>query len=64
MGLHAHSGSGIRTPEAWSEVALFLAEAAERFPEARVLDLGGGLGVPERPGRAVDAGALRSREQD
>jgi len=40
VGLHAHSGSGIRTPEAWSEVALFLAAAAERFPDTRVLDLG------------------------
>jgi diaminopimelate decarboxylase/aspartate kinase len=51
VGLHSHIGSGIRTAEAWSEVALFLAEAAERFPDVRVLDLGGGLGVPERPGQ-------------
>jgi bifunctional diaminopimelate decarboxylase / aspartate kinase len=51
VGLHAHSGSGVRTAEAWSEVAIFLASAAERFPGARVLDLGGGLGVPERPGQ-------------
>ncbi|HKI05305.1 MAG TPA: bifunctional aspartate kinase/diaminopimelate decarboxylase, partial [Thermoanaerobaculia bacterium] len=59
VGLHAHSGSGIRTPEAWSEVALFLSAAAERFPEARVLDLGGGLGVPERPGQSpLDLGDL------
>ncbi|MFL6193912.1 MAG: bifunctional aspartate kinase/diaminopimelate decarboxylase [Thermoanaerobaculia bacterium] len=50
-GLHAHAGSGIRTAEAWSEVALYLAAAAERFPDVRVLDLGGGLGVPERPGQ-------------
>lgn len=52
VGLHAHSGSGIRTAEAWSEVAIFLARSAERFPSVRVLDLGGGLGVPERPGQA------------
>lgn len=59
VGLHAHSGSGIRTPEAWSEVALFLSAAAERFPDARVLDLGGGLGVPERPGQSpLDLGNL------
>jgi bifunctional diaminopimelate decarboxylase / aspartate kinase len=59
VGLHAHIGSGIRSPEAWSEVALFLAEAAERFPDARVLDLGGGLGVPERPGQTpLDLAAL------
>jgi diaminopimelate decarboxylase/aspartate kinase len=59
VGLHSHIGSGIRTPEAWSEVALFLAEAAEQFPDVRVLDLGGGLGVPERPGQIpLDLGAL------
>jgi diaminopimelate decarboxylase/aspartate kinase len=59
VGLHSHIGSGIRTPEAWSEVALFLAAAAERFPDVRVLDLGGGLGVPERPGQnPLDLAAL------
>jgi len=59
VGLHAHVGSGIRSPEAWQEVALFLAAEAGRFPEARVLDLGGGLGVPERPGQsALDLAAL------
>ncbi len=51
VGLHAHSGSGVRTAEAWSEVATFLAAAAERFPGVHVLDLGGGLGVKERPGQ-------------
>ena len=50
-GLHAHAGSGIRTPEAWGETALFLAAVASRFPHLRVLDLGGGLGIPERPGQ-------------
>ncbi|HSS77843.1 MAG TPA: bifunctional aspartate kinase/diaminopimelate decarboxylase, partial [Thermoanaerobaculia bacterium] len=40
VGLHAHMGSGIRTPEAWQEVALFLAAEAGRFPDVRVLDLG------------------------
>jgi len=51
VGVHAHAGSGIRTPGAWTEIALFLAAAAERFPGVRVLDVGGGLGVPERPGQ-------------
>jgi diaminopimelate decarboxylase/aspartate kinase len=59
VGLHAHMGSGIRTPEAWQEVALFLGAEAARFPDVRVLDLGGGLGVPERPGQsALDLAAL------
>jgi diaminopimelate decarboxylase/aspartate kinase len=51
VGLHAHAGSGIRTPGAWTAVALYLAAAAAAFPEVRVLDVGGGLGVPERPGQ-------------
>jgi diaminopimelate decarboxylase/aspartate kinase len=67
VGLHAHLGSGIRNAEAWSEVALFLAAAARRFPGARVLDVGGGLGVPERPGQvpldlaALDRGLCRCK---
>jgi diaminopimelate decarboxylase/aspartate kinase len=59
VGLHAHAGSGIRVADAWGETARFLGAAAERFPEARVLDLGGGLGVPERPGQSpLDLAAL------
>jgi len=50
VGLHAHLGSGIRTPEAWSDTALFLASIAEQIPSAQILNLGGGLSVPERPG--------------
>lgn len=46
IGLHAHTGSGIFDVENWARVAESLARAAERFPHARVLDLGGGLGVP------------------
>lgn len=51
MGLHAHLGSGIRTDQDWADTALLLAGAAERFPDVTVLDLGGGLGVPERVGQ-------------
>jgi diaminopimelate decarboxylase/aspartate kinase len=59
VGLHAHSGSGIRTAGAWLEVALYLRAAAERFPAVRVLDVGGGLGVPERPSQgALDLSEL------
>ena len=49
VGLHAHTGSGIRVSGNWRETAILLSEVAERFPEVRVLNLGGGLGVPERP---------------
>ena len=59
VGLHAHSGSGIRAVEAWSDTAAFLGSVAERFPSVRVLDLGGGLGIPERAGQSpLDLQAL------
>lgn len=53
IGIHAHSGSGILDPEKWRAVATTLAQVAERFPEAEVLDLGGGLGVPDRAGESA-----------
>ena len=67
-GVHAHVGSGIRAPQTWADLAVFLAAAARRFPEARVLDVGGGLGVPERPGQpaldlaTLDLGLRRCKE--
>ena len=51
FGLHAHSGSGIREPHNWNEIAEFLAGVAESFPDVEVLNLGGGLGVIEKPGQ-------------
>lgn len=68
VGLHAHAGSGVRTSGAWAETAAFLGAAAGRFPGVRVLDVGGGLGVPERPGQSpldlgeVDAALRRFKE--
>jgi diaminopimelate decarboxylase/aspartate kinase len=62
VGLHAHTGSGVLTPEAWRDTGQQLVELLERFPRTRYLDLGGGLGVPEKAGqrpldmRALDAG--------
>ena len=59
VGLHAHVGSGVRDPGVWSDTAVFLASFREHFPEVRALNLGGGLGVPERPGeRPLDLEAL------
>ena len=52
VGLHAHAGSGVLEPGSWQDTAVFLAEVAQRFPGVRTLDLGGGLGVPERHGQA------------
>jgi len=51
VGLHAHVGSNIFSPEKWSNTALFLAEVARDFKDVRYLDLGGGLGVVEKPGQ-------------
>mgnify|MGYP000274207765 CR=1 FL=1 len=53
VGLHAHTGSGVHTADVWSEQLRRLLAVRERFPSVRVIDLGGGLGVPERPGQPV-----------
>jgi diaminopimelate decarboxylase/aspartate kinase len=59
VGIHAHSGSGILDPDNWRAVAGELIKVARRFPSVRVLDLGGGLGVPERSSdRPFDLHAL------
>lgn len=50
VGVHAHAGSGITQADAWQQVATTLAEAARLFPEVRAIDIGGGLGVAEKPG--------------
>ena len=61
-GLHAHLGSGILAPEAWLALAHALAALVSRVgPTLRWIDLGGGLGVPERPGQAdLDLDALQA----
>jgi diaminopimelate decarboxylase/aspartate kinase len=59
VGLHAHAGSGIFDVSSWRHTAEVLGGALALFPDVRVLDLGGGLGVPDRAGRAgVDLAAL------
>jgi diaminopimelate decarboxylase/aspartate kinase len=47
VGLHSHAGSGILDADHWSETAARLAEIAAQFPDTSILDLGGGLGVPD-----------------
>jgi bifunctional diaminopimelate decarboxylase / aspartate kinase len=59
VGLHAHTGSGILDVGNWREVGELLGRLVERFPAVRVIDLGGGLGVPERHGQqGIDLAAL------
>lgn len=68
-GLHAHGGSGSFEPGHWAGAAQALAGAAPRFPAARILNLGGGLGVPEAPSwppldlRALDAALAAFRRE-
>jgi len=59
VGLHAHGGSGNFELETWLEPARVLAARIAAFHPARILNLGGGLGVPDRPGRPqVDLAGL------
>jgi diaminopimelate decarboxylase/aspartate kinase len=58
-GLHAHTGSGIFNVDNWTETGALLADLAARFPHVAVVDLGGGIGVPEQLGHAeIDLSAL------
>ncbi|MFQ6005905.1 MAG: bifunctional aspartate kinase/diaminopimelate decarboxylase, partial [Woeseia sp.] len=50
IGIHAHSGSGILDSDNWRSVAAELIKVAERFPTVEYMDLGGGLGIAEKPG--------------
>ncbi len=68
-GLHAHTGSGIFDIANWTETGSLLADLARRFPDVQVVDLGGGIGVPEQTGhgeidlQALDAGVSRLKRQ-
>ncbi len=68
-GLHAHTGSGIFEVANWTETGSLLADLAQRFPDVTVVDLGGGIGVPEQSGhgeidlQALDAGVSRLKRQ-
>jgi diaminopimelate decarboxylase/aspartate kinase len=60
VGLHAHTGSGVFEVRNWHEVGQMLGDLAKRFKHVRSIDLGGGLGVPEKPGQVpVDLAALQ-----
>ena len=64
-GLHAHTGSGILHPDNWHRSLETLGEAARQLPEVGVINLGGGLGVPDRSDElpldlaALDGGLAR-----
>jgi len=48
VGLQAHFGSGVFDVTSWEQTARLLADIAQHFESVRVIDVGGGLGVPER----------------
>lgn len=59
VGLHAHLGSGIRQPDHWAAVATVLGELRGDFPHLELINVGGGLGVPEMAGDPMlDLGAV------
>lgn len=61
VGFHAHTGSGVLTADNWRQVGRELLAVAKTFPDVRFLDLGGGLGVPEKPGqKPLDLSQLES----
>jgi len=51
VGLHAHLGSGILTPDSWKNTANFLDSLKDFFKDLKYMDLGGGLGIVEKKGQ-------------
>ena len=59
VGLQAHIGSGIFDATSWEQTARSLADIAQHFADVTVIDVGGGLGVPEHADQhGVDLGKL------
>ncbi len=49
VGLHCHVGSGILSPDNWAHNGQHLKSLLTLFPDVKYLDLGGGLGIVEKP---------------
>ncbi len=65
VGLHAHTGSGVLNPENWKNTGMQLARLIEAFPQVEYLDVGGGLGIPEKPNQQpLDMNALNEALSD
>ncbi|WP_376694063.1 bifunctional aspartate kinase/diaminopimelate decarboxylase [Wenzhouxiangella sp. EGI_FJ10409] len=68
-GLHAHTGSGIMHPDNWHRSLETLGEAARRIETVEIINLGGGLGVPDRADElpldmtAMDGGLAELKRQ-
>ena len=53
VGLHAHAGSGITEAGHWREIGRILGEAAVNIGGVKIINVGGGLGVPDSPDAPV-----------
>jgi len=62
VGLHAHVGSGILSPEPWARTLRFLISVARTVPTVRFIDIGGGYGVVQDPRaqQPLDLAAVRA----
>jgi diaminopimelate decarboxylase/aspartate kinase len=69
IGLHAHTGSGILHPDNWHRTLAMLGQAATCFEQVQVIDVGGGLGIPDHDDAlpldltALDAGLMELKTQ-
>ena len=69
VGLHAHTGSGIFNPRNWEQIGRILVDLLVLLPDVLYADLGGGLGIPEKPGETpldlaeLDAALARVKQQ-
>ena len=52
IGFHAHTGSGIFNTDNWKSIGQQLIDLISIFPTVKYLDLGGGMGIPEKHGEA------------
>ncbi|MEM1931555.1 MAG: diaminopimelate decarboxylase [Sulfolobales archaeon] len=52
VGLHSHIGSGVFTIEPYLKVTKLLLDIAAGLRDLEFIDIGGGMGVPYRPGEA------------
>lgn len=50
VGLHVHTGSGVLDVHHWQDNAAFLLQLLPYFPDVSIINLGGGLGVAQKPG--------------
>jgi diaminopimelate decarboxylase/aspartate kinase len=58
-GLHSHTGSGILSYKNWHNIIDYLTKQLEIFPSAKIINLGGGMGITENPyDKGLDMQAL------